>query len=96
VLEWCVHHTIHDLTLEAWRAATKSAKAVTELLRKVTGVSGCTCSSEMWQAAIRIRNDLLIPMAQKLGEERGQRVWTACIEKEPEDKVVFPRNPGFQ
>ena len=41
----------------------------------------------MWQAAIHIRDDLLIPLAQKLGEERGQRIWTTCIEKEPEVRL---------
>ena len=43
----------------------------------------------MWQAAICIRDELLIPLAQKLGEERGQRIWTNCIEKEPEVRLCF-------
>ncbi len=88
MLEWCVHHNPRS-NMEAWRAATKSAKAVTDLLREVTGDNSFTCSSEMWQAAIRIRDDLLIPLAQKLGEERGQRIWTTCIEKEPEVRLCF-------
>ena len=83
-----MHHNPRS-NMEAWRAATKSAKAVTELLREVTGDNSFTCSSEMWQAAIRIRDDLLIPLAQKLGEERGQRIWTTCIEKEPEVRLCF-------
>ena len=80
VLEWCVLHNPRS-NMEARRAATKSAKAVTELIREIAGDSGFTCSSEMWQAAIRIRDELLIPLAQTLGEERGQRIWTNCIER---------------
>jgi hypothetical protein len=88
VLDWCVSHNPRS-NLEAWRAEKQSAKAITELLREITGESGFTCSSEMWKAAISIRDELLIPLAQKLGEERGQRIWTNCIEKEPEVRLCF-------
>ena len=88
VIEWCVQHNPRS-DMEAWRAATKSAKVVTELLREVTGDKDFTCTSEMWQAAIRVRDELLIPTAQKLGEERGQRIWTMCLEKEPEVRLCF-------
>ena len=81
VIEWCVQHNPRS-DMEAWRAATKSAKVVTELLREVTGDRDFTCTSEMWQAAIRIRDELLIPTAQK-------RVWTMCLEKEPEVRLCF-------
>jgi len=47
------------------------------------------CTSEEWQVAIRVRDELLLPMAQILGEERGQRIWKACIEKEPEVQLCF-------
>ena len=87
VIEWYVRHNPQS-DMEAWRAATKSAKAVTELLREVTGDKDFTCTSEMWQEAIRIPDELLIP-AQKLGEERGQRVLTVCLEKEPEVRLCF-------
>jgi len=36
VIEWCVQHNPRS-DMEAWRATTKSAKVVTELLREVTG-----------------------------------------------------------
>jgi hypothetical protein len=101
VLEWCVHHNPRS-NMEAWRAATTSAKAVTDLLNTTRGNNDFTCTSEMWQMSIRVRDDLLIPMAQKLGEERGQRIWTACMEKEPEAKLCFEgiqassRHPGLR
>ncbi len=65
------------------------AKAVTDLLRATTGDNDVTCTSEMWQMAIRVRDNLLVPMAQKLVEERGQRIWTTCMEKRPEVLLCF-------
>ena len=75
--------------MEAWRAAASCAKVVTELLRTATGDADFNCTSEGWQAAIRVRDELLLPMAKTLGEERGQRIWTACIEKETEVQLCF-------
>jgi hypothetical protein len=75
--------------MEAWRATTTSAKAITDLLKATTGDKDFTCTSEMWQMAICVRDNLLIPMAQKLGEERGQRIWTACVEQKSEVILCF-------
>jgi hypothetical protein len=88
VLEWCENHDPRS-SLEAWRAARSCAKVVTELLRTTTGDVDFNCTSEEWQVAIRVRDELLLPMAQILGEERGQRIWKACIEKEPEVQLCF-------
>jgi len=88
VIEWCVNHNPRS-EMEAWRAATRSAKIITELLKEVTGDRDFTCTSEMWQAAIRVRDELLIPAAQKLGEERGKRIWKICLEKELEVRLCF-------
>jgi hypothetical protein len=88
VLEWCENHDPRSI-LEAWRAAGSCAKADTELLRATTGDVDFNCTSEEWQMAIRVRDELLLPMAQVLGEERGQRIWKACIEKEPEVQLCF-------
>jgi hypothetical protein len=88
VLEWCENHDPRS-SLEAWRAARSCAKAVTELLRTTTADVDFNCTSEEWQVAIRVRDELLLPMAQILGEERGQRIWKACIEKEPEVQLCF-------
>jgi hypothetical protein len=81
VLEWCENHNPRS-SMEAWRAAASCAKVVTELLRTTTGDADFNCTSEGWQAAIRVRDELLLPMAKTLGEERGQRIWKACIEGE--------------
>ena len=81
VIEWCVNHNPRS-EMEAWRAATRSTKAITELLKEVTGDRDFMCTSEMCQAAIRVRDELLIPAAQKLGEERGKQIWKMCLEKE--------------
>ena len=88
VIAWCVNHNPRS-EMEAWRAATRSAKIITELLKEVTGDRDFTCTSEMWQAAIRVRDELLIPAAQKLGEERGKRIWKICLEKELEVRLCF-------
>jgi hypothetical protein len=88
VLEWCENHDPRS-SLEAWRAAGSCAKAVTELLRTTTGDADFNCTSEEWQVAIRVRDELLLPMAQILGEERGQRIWKASIEEESEVQLCF-------
>jgi hypothetical protein len=88
VLEWCENHDPRS-SLEAWRATGSCAKAITELLRTTTGDADFNCTSEEWQVAIQVRDELLLPMAQILGEERGQRIWEACIEKQSEVQLCF-------
>jgi hypothetical protein len=88
VLEWCTQHNQRS-NMETWTAETASAKAVTELLQTTMGDNDFVCTREMWQAAIRVRDDLLVPLAQKLGAERGHRIWTTCIEGLQEITLCF-------
>ncbi len=95
VLEWCIQHNPRS-SIETWRAEAASAKAVTELLQTITGNNDFVCTREMWQAAIQVKDDLLVKIAQKRGAERGQRTWTTCIESEPEILLCFQGNPSDQ
>ena len=70
-------------------AETASAKAITELLRTTRDDNDFVCTREMWQAAVRVRDDLLVPLAQKLSAERGQRIWKTCIEGVQEITLCF-------
>jgi len=88
VLEWCENHDPRS-SLEAWRAAGSCAKTITELLKTITGDADFNCTRAEWQAAIQVRDELLLPMAQILGEERGQRIWEKCIEKQQEVQLCF-------
>ena len=88
VLEWCENHDPRS-SLEAWRAAGPCAKTITELLRTITGDADFNCTSAEWQVAIQVRDELLLPMAQILGEERGQRIWETCIEMQSEVQLCF-------
>jgi hypothetical protein len=62
VLEWCAQHNPRS-TMETWTAEKSNAKAVTELLQTTMGDTDFVCTREMWQAAIRVRDDLLVPLA---------------------------------
>jgi len=95
VLEWYIQHNPRS-SMETWRAEAVSAKAVTELLQTITGNNDFVCTREMWQAAIQVKDDLLVKIAQKRGAERGQRTWTTCIESEPEILLCFQGNPSDQ
>jgi hypothetical protein len=75
--------------METWKAETASTKAVTELLQTTMGNNDFVCTREMRQASIRVRDDLLVPVAQKLGAERGHRIWTTCIEGVQEITLCF-------
>ena len=75
--------------METWMAETASAKAITELLQTTRDDNDFVCTREMWQAAVRVRNDLLVPLAQKLSAERGHRIWTTCIEGVQEITLCF-------
>jgi hypothetical protein len=50
-----------------------------EFLRRKAGEENTHCSRELWEAAICVRDEQLIPAATRLGKERGQRTWTTCI-----------------
>ncbi len=88
VIEWCVIHNPLS-KWESWRSSGKSAKIVTELLRRKTGEENTHCSRELWEAAICVRDEQLIPAAACLGEERGQRIWTTCIMQKEEVELCF-------
>jgi hypothetical protein len=88
VLEWCAQHNPRS-TMETWTAEKANAKAVTELLQTTMGDTDFVCTREMWQAAIRVRDDLLVPLAQKLGAERGHHIWTTCIQGVQEITLCF-------
>ena len=71
------------------RSAGVGPRLVSRLQHLTTGDVDFNCTSEEWQVAIRVRDELLLSMAQILGEERGQRIGKACIEKEQEVQLCF-------
>ena len=87
VIQWIAENK-PQTTAEERRVTEHMARVATKLLSEL-GHKDQTCTREGWEQGAKVCNEVLVPLAIRLGEERGQRLWDSCVQPHAFVRVCF-------